>query len=74
MNYRLSHLATIIGADEDILRDAARLMSYRIVGPLICFKGQIPVSYILEAQDLQRMKTAQQRRIHLRSRDVRSNP
>lgn len=66
MNYQISNLVPIIGADEDTLRDAARIMGYRIVGSLLCFSGKIPVPFIQEAHDLQRMKDAARRRAQAR--------
>ncbi len=62
MNYDLKKLSAIIGADEDVLADAARIIGYRRVGPLLCFSRQISTAFILEAQHLQRMKTAAQAR------------
>ena len=59
MNFRISKLTTIIPADEDVIRDAARIMGYRLVGPLLCLSGVIPPDFIREVQLLQKAKNAQ---------------
>jgi len=62
MNFLISALVPIIGADDDVLRDTARVMGYRVVGPLLCFSGEVPVDFILEAHQLQKMKNAAKQR------------
>jgi len=59
MNYRLQKIAPIIGADLDVLHDAARICGLRLVGNYLALSGKmVPTDFILEAQNLQRMKEA----------------
>ena len=58
MNFRISKLSRIIPADEDVIRDAARIFGYRLVGPLLCLSGVITPEFIREVQLLQQAKDA----------------
>ena len=66
MNYSLKRLSAEIGVDEDVIADAARIMGYRRVGPLLCLSTKMSRAFVLEAQDLQAMKNAAVERTRLR--------
>lgn len=71
MNYSIKRISAEIGVDEDIVADAARIMGYRRVGPLLCLSRKISRAFVLEAHDLQAMKNAAVERMR-RRRESRS--
>lgn len=66
MNYSIKLISAEIGVDEDVVADAARIMGYRRVGPLLCLSRKISRAFVLEAHDLQAMKNAAVERLSQR--------